>query len=73
MDDMITNHNANLGRSYSLDHNKMSDWTDAEYYSILTGKAMPDSDKIYAAVNATNATPVDWIAAGAVNAIKDQG
>jgi hypothetical protein len=34
---------------------------------------MPESDKIYAAVNATNATPVDWIAAGAVNAIKDQG
>ena len=37
---------------------------------------MPESDKIYAAVNATNATnetPVDWIAAGAVNPIKDQG
>ena len=73
MDDMITAHNANLGRSYSLGHNKFSDWTDAEYQSILKNEAMPESDKIYAAVNATNATPVDWIAAGAVNAIKDQG
>jgi hypothetical protein len=25
MDDMITAHNANLGRSYSLSHNKFSD------------------------------------------------
>jgi len=34
---------------------------------------MPESDKIYAAVNATNTYTVDWIAAGAVNPIKDQG
>ena len=52
----------------------MSDWTDAEYYSILTGKAMPDADKNFASLNATSVpNSVDWIAAGAVNAIKDQG
>ena len=74
MDQLITTHNAQLGRSYSLGHNKLSDWTDAEYYSILTGKAMPDADKNFASLNATSVpNSVDWIAAGAVNAIKDQG
>ncbi len=72
MDDMITAHNAYIGRSCGLGHRKFSDWTDAEYQYILKNEAMPESDKSYTAVNAAKAIPVDLIAAGTVNAIKDQ-
>jgi len=60
--------------SFKLGFNKMSDWSEEEYKKLLTHKTMPESDKNYVVFD-TNAVAnsVDWIAAGAVNGIKDQG
>jgi len=69
----INEHNATES-SYKLGHNKMSDWTEAEYLSLLTYKPLPDAIKNEVDFNTTTIpNSVDWIAAGAVNPIKDQG
>ena len=69
----INAHNATES-SYKLGHNKMSDWTEAQYQSLLTYRPLPNAYKNVVVLDAT-AVPnsVDWIAAGAVNPIKDQG
>ena len=73
MDQTIMEHNATES-SFKLGHNKMSDWADWQYKALLTYKAMPEAEKNYAVFN-EGAVPnsVNWISAGAVNAIKDQG
>jgi len=71
-DKLIEEHNANA-TSFTLGHNKMSDWTDWEYLNILTHQPMPESEKIYVDLDETNRATVDWRNKGAVNAIKDQG
>ena len=69
----VISHNS-AESSFKLGFNKMSDWTEAEYKSILTYKPMPESEKNYQYFP-ENAVPnsVNWVTAGAVNAIKDQG
>ena len=69
----INAHNA-TETSYKLGHNKMSDWTEAQYQSLLTYRPLPNAYKNVVVLD-TTAVPnsVDWIAAGAVNPIKDQG
>jgi len=71
---LINEHNATES-SFKLGHNKMSDWSDWEYKAILTYTPMPESEKSYEVPSETTAVAntVDWIAAGAVNGIKDQG
>lgn len=70
---MIESHNAS-DSSYKMGHNQFSDWTEAEYLSILT----------YIEEDFTNAPEfvskygddvqaIDWRDKGCVNAIKDQG
>ena len=64
--------------SYVLAHNKMSDWTKTEYKKILGYKK---NDMVVAHAEATpitNAVPdfatgVNWVTAGAVTPVKDQG
>ncbi len=72
--DIVIGHNSLSGVSYQLGFNKMSDWTEEEYKNILTYKP---AEEWIATDNfePSNAVPnaVDWVAAGAVNAIKDQG
>ncbi len=52
----------------------MSDWTEAEYKSILTAKVMDEADKVYQYFpEGAVANGVDWRASGAVQGIKDQG
>jgi len=71
----IEEHNADVTQTFQLGHNHMSDWTQEEYKSILTYVPHErDETTVYAEVD-SNEVPnsVDWIANGAVNAIKDQG
>lgn len=69
---MIESHNAS-DSSFTLGLNKFSTWTDAEYMKLMGYKAtnIPREhieDRTY-----TYATSVDWITAGAVTPVKDQG
>jgi len=68
---IIQEHNGN-GEAYTLGHNKMSDWTQEEYESILTyipGRHNVTStyDKVEAA------TPIDWRDSSCLSPIQDQG
>ena len=53
--------NADPTHTYRAGHNKMSDWTTAEYKSMLTHQPMPESEKNYVDFEpVVNATPIDW-------------
>jgi C1A family cysteine protease len=71
----VVGHNADVTQTFKLGYNKMSDWTDAEYKRLLTYIPMAEEDKVYEVVaeNAVVPNAVDWVASGAVNAVKDQG
>jgi C1A family cysteine protease len=45
-DAAIIEHNES-GASFTLGHNKMSDWTEEEYKKILTHREMPEEEKNY--------------------------
>jgi C1A family cysteine protease len=71
----VLEHNAKES-NFMLGHNKMSDWTEFEYKSLLN--YIPDMDDENNAEfeifeEDENATGIDWRSHGAVNAIKDQG
>ena len=44
----------------------MSDWTEAEYKSILTHKPMPEAEKHYVSFPVTVSDTINWVTAGAV-------
>merc|ERR1712109_387139 len=68
----IENHNAS-GASWMAGHNQFSDWSAAEYKSIL-GYVDDDSiEKEYTVFEETNVDSVDWVSSGAVTPVKDQG
>ena len=71
-DAFINWHNAS-GESYTVGHNKFSDWADWEYKNILTHSPMPEHEKNYVDLPEANATPIDWRSKGAVTPVKDQG
>lgn len=61
-----------MSKSFKLGYNMMSDWTPTEYKRLLTFIPMPESEiTAPVAFNATEVSPVDWVAAGAVNQVKD--
>jgi len=67
----IEEHNAS-GANFIAGHNKMSDWTEQEYNSILTYR--PEWRRSHEVKTFTNvASPVDWRDEGAVNEVQDQG
>ena len=69
----IEEHNAS-GASWVAGHNQFSDWTHAEYKAML-GYA-GDSDEVLKTPTVfpeTNASSVNWVTAGAVTPVKDQG
>jgi len=68
----IENHN-NSGASWVAGHNQFSDWSAAEYKSIL-GFVEDDSIVEDVVVFAeTNEDSVDWVTSGGVTPVKDQG
>jgi C1A family cysteine protease len=59
--------------NFTVGHNFMSTWTDAEYKKLLgyAGQA-GEGVRNYVALEETNASSVDWRTKGAVNAVKNQ-
>jgi len=75
MNDFI-NEESLKGLNYKLGHNKFSDWSRSEYVSTL-GYKRPQEATEAQSMEALNAdalpTSVNWVTAGAVNPIQDQG
>ena len=69
----IEEHNAS-GASWVAGHNQFSDWTHAEYKAMLGYAGSSDRvRKTPTVFPETNATSVNWVTAGAVTPVKDQG
>jgi C1A family cysteine protease len=67
-------HNSQNGNSYILGHNKMSDWTNAERKRLLGYRpSMVPRDTPTVLSDQSNADTVNWVTAGAVTPVKDQG
>lgn len=71
-DAVIQEHNS-TNSTFTLGHNKFSDYTDHERARLLGG--MPDENRVKNTVwlEETNAQSVDWRDEGAVTPVKDQG
>lgn len=72
-DAFIKEHNMR-GHKYTVAHNKFSDYTQAEMDALMGD--LPDYENMYEvsdAVGDASYAPIDWISAGAVNPIQDQG
>lgn len=74
-DDFIDNHNAKK-LSYTVGHNKYSHMNSEEFKEYMNLKKFdkPEpSANVFSGNNATAPSSVDWVSAGAVTGVKDQG
>ena len=67
--EFIQNHDPNS--TYTVGHNKMSDWSQEEYEAMLTYIAQGNPNTTAPAPQAN--APMSWVDNGCVNPIKDQG
>ena len=59
---------------WTAGHNKFSTWTEFEYKRLLGARKMPESAKKFASFENVEApASVNWVTAGAVTPVKDQG
>lgn len=70
---MIAHAIENPNATYKLAHNKMSDWTDAEYKAILGGAGESNFNAEQHVITGSTPSTWDWRDHNAVNSIKDQG
>merc|ERR1712166_1591914 len=71
--DFITEQNES-NDTHVAGHNQFSDWTFAEYKAILGYRRSESNTKDRVQIfDETNASSVNWVTAGAVGAVKDQG
>jgi|Transcript_45397 cathepsin L len=68
----IQEHNAS-GATWQAGHNQFSDWTAEEYKSILGYAGLRSERREATVFSETNADSVNWVEAGAVTPVKDQG
>ena len=61
--------------SWKAGNNKFSTWTDSELAKLKGSRMMPESKKRYATFDKNVNLPltIDWVSAGAVTPVKDQG
>ena len=72
-DFIIQEHNAQNGVNYTLGHNQFSDWSHEEYQKILGYKGYRKSEGPFAPFDSNDSGYVNWVEAGAVTPVKDQG
>ena len=73
VDAFVQKHNAS-NASYTAGHNQFSDWSFAEYKAIMGYRRAEGSRKAPTTLYTTaNASSVNWVEAGAVTPVKDQG
>jgi len=72
LDQYIEDHNAE-GHSYTLGHNQFSDWSRTEYTGMLGYKSETVEKEFAIFDESNNSTGVNWVTAGAVTPVKDQG
>ena len=70
--DQIAIHEGKESKSFFVAHNQFSDWTDAEYQNLMNVRHAGDEGEVKT-FDATTKETVNWVTAGAVNPVRDQG
>jgi len=73
VDAFIQEHNNANAHTYTAGHNQFSDWTYAEYKNILGYRRESFENRVGVKMGTEFADSINWVEAGAVTPVKDQG